>query len=51
MKKMISGIIIVIALFILCIRFVNALENQSYAVIKPITTPLKNNVDPYSLHH
>jgi len=44
MKKMISGIIIVIALSILCIGFVNASENQSFAVIQPINTPLKNNV-------
>jgi hypothetical protein len=38
MKKIISGIIVVIALSILCIGFVNASENQSYVVIQPITT-------------
>ncbi len=42
MKKMISGIIVVIALSILYIGFVSASENQSYAVIQPITTPIEN---------
>jgi hypothetical protein len=44
MKKMTIYIIVLIALSMFCIGFVNASENQSYVVIQPITTPLKVNV-------
>ncbi len=44
MKKMISGIIAVIALSILCIGFVHALEKESFPVVQPTTAPLKFNV-------